>query len=166
MLLYRNFNTSAHPQNSTAMLILLNATSKHRLLKSIKITGAVGIALAMQACSSSGQRPASPGAKSLQKTQCIREIPARYQTINKKSLIAPETPREEVIPAQYQTVLRWVLEENGRAQSREMPAKQIALPFRSVQQGPQVTTKTRAPEVRDIPVKVHTGTPQMVWRRV
>ena len=122
--------------------------------------------IVLQTCSSSGQRPASPDAKSLQKTQCIREIPARYQTITKKTLIAPETTREEVIPAQYQTVLRWVLEENGQAQSREMPAEQIALPFRSVQQGPQVTTKTRAPEVRDIAVKVHTGTPQMVWRRV
>lgn len=120
----------------------------------------------LQTCSSPGQRPASPDAKSLQKTQCIREIPARYQTITKKTLIAPETTREEVIPAQYQTVVRWVLEENGQAQAREMPAEQIALPYRSVQQGPQVTTKTRAPEVRDIAVKVHTGTPQMVWRQV
>ena len=120
----------------------------------------------LQTCSAPGQRPASPDARSLQKTQCIREIPARYQTITKKTLVAPETTREEIIPAQYQTVLRWVLEENGQAQARELPAEQIALPYRSVQQEPRVTTKTRAPEVRDIAVTVHTGTPQLVWRQV
>jgi hypothetical protein len=120
----------------------------------------------LQTCSTSGQRAASPDAKTLQRTQCIREIPARYQTIIKKSLIRPETTREEIIPAQYKTVMRWVLEENGRAQSRDLPAEQIALPYSSVQQQPQVTTKTLEAEVRDITVKVHQGMPQMVWRRV
>jgi hypothetical protein len=51
MLPYRNFNSNAHPQQPTAMLILLNATSENRLLHSIKITAGVGITLAMQGCS-------------------------------------------------------------------------------------------------------------------
>ncbi len=120
----------------------------------------------LQTCRSPGQRAVTPDAKSLQKTQCIREIPARYQTITKKVLVTPESTREEITPAQYKTVLRWVLEENGRAQAHEIAAQQIALPYRSVEQGPQIMPKTLEAKVRDIPVKVHTGSPQLVWRRV
>lgn len=42
---------------------------------------------------------------------CAVEIPAKTRKVNVTRLVRPETTRTEIVPAQYETVTRWVVDQ-------------------------------------------------------
>jgi Putative peptidoglycan binding domain len=120
----------------------------------------------LQTCSTPGQRAVGPDAKSLQNTKCLQQIPPRYKTITKKVLVTPETVKEEIVPAKFKSVVRWKLENDGRAESQELPAQLVQMPYRSMEKAPEVVKHKVEAQAQDIVVKEHVGLPQLAWRRV
>lgn len=120
----------------------------------------------LQACNAPGQRAAAPNTKSLPKTQCLVEIPAKYKKVTKDVLVTPETVKEEITPAKYKTVRRWVLEEDGRTEEQQQPAQLTQLPYEAQVKGPAVVPRPVDAQVEKVNLRTHSGIPQYVLRRV
>ncbi len=118
----------------------------------------------LESCRASAQRPAGSGVASRQ-AKCAREIPAQYQTLTRRVLVAPETTREEITPAVYATITKWVLEAPARAVPETLPASTRQLPLTEVAQPAKVQEQVVAPTTAAVGVTQHEGMPQLVWRR-
>lgn len=120
----------------------------------------------LRTCQAKEQRAASPDRRSLQQTQCVHEVPARYQTVVQRVLVKPQTVKEEVIPARYKTITKWVVEENGQAIEEPLPERKTALAYKAVMQEASLDVQQMPPQTLDISVKTHVGKPALVMRQV
>jgi hypothetical protein len=81
-------------------------------------------------------------------------------------LVSPETVKEEITPAKYKTVRRWVLEEDGRTEAEKLPAHETQMKYAALVQAPSVQPQSVEARTENIPVRTHTGIPQPVLRSV
>lgn len=121
----------------------------------------------LESCRASAQRAAGAGVASRQGSQakCVREVPARFESVTRRVLVQPESTREEVIPAVYSTITKWVLEEPARAVPEVLPASTRQLPLTEVVRPAQVQAQTVSATTAALNVTQHEGMPQLVWRR-
>ena len=118
----------------------------------------------LENCRASAQRAAGSNVASSQ-AKCVRELPPRLQTVNRRVLVQPETTREEITPPVYATITKWVLEEPARAIPEVLPASTRQLPLTQVAQPAAVQSQTVPPTTTAVRVTQHEGMPQLVWRR-
>lgn len=96
---------------------------------------------------------------------CAKEIPAKTKTVRVTKLVKPETTRTEVIPAEYKTVTRWVVDEPAEvipvAMQDEIDALEIAELVK-----PAETVQQEVPaEMLSMNVKRYEGKPKIVARQ-
>lgn len=122
--------------------------------------------IVLKACSSAGQRAASPNRQSRQQTQCAQEQPAVYKTVRQQVLVTPESVREEIIPARYKTITKWVLVENGWAEPLQLPEKTSAIAYQAVIAESAIEQKPVPAQTTQLTVKNHIGQPSLTWQQV
>ncbi|MGC8853357.1 MAG: peptidoglycan-binding domain-containing protein [Halothiobacillaceae bacterium] len=96
---------------------------------------------------------------------CAREVPARIEKVKRKVLITPETTREEVIPAVYKTITRWVLEKPAQAIPVEVPARTAKLKVQTVAEPERIEEENLPPKVREFLATQYEGEPRLVIRQ-
>lgn len=122
--------------------------------------------IVLKTCSHAGQRAASPNRQSRQQTQCALEQPAVYRTVKQKVLVTPESVREEIIPARYKTITKWVLVENGWAEPLQLPERTSGIPYQAVIAESAIEQKPVPAQTTQLTVKNHIGQPSLTWQQV
>ncbi|TQV65231.1 MAG: hypothetical protein FNT29_01760 [Halothiobacillaceae bacterium] len=97
---------------------------------------------------------------------CARLIPARSKTVKRKLLVQPETTREEVEPAVYKEITRWVIETPARAVPVETPPEMGSMRVRKIAAPEQVEEEQLPPQVRHFVTTQYEGSPSIIFRRV
>ena len=95
---------------------------------------------------------------------CAVEIPARTKTVKVTRLVKPETTRTEVVPAEYKTITRWVVDqpaeiipvttddeintlevtelvEPAQTREREVPAETVSMPVKRYEGKPRIVAR-------------------------
>ncbi|WP_305897449.1 peptidoglycan-binding protein [Marinobacter sp. MDS2] len=96
---------------------------------------------------------------------CAKEIPAKTKTVTVTKLVKPESTRTEVIPAEYKTVTRWVVDEPAEVIPVTMQDEIDALEIAELVK-PAETVQQQVPaEVLSMNVKRYEGKPKIVARQ-
>lgn len=118
----------------------------------------------LESCRASSARAAGAATTSPQ-AKCARELPPRFQTLTRRVLVQAETTREEVTPAQFASITKWVLETPARALPETLPATTRAVAVTEVARLAEVSEHHLAPPTTPVQLARHEGMPQLVWRR-
>lgn len=96
---------------------------------------------------------------------CARTIPAKTQNVHRRILAQPETVREEVEPAQYKEVTRWVLERPAQAiPVVEEPTTQ-AMNVQVISQTERLSERNVPAEIQQLRTTRFEGEPSVVLRQ-
>ena len=96
---------------------------------------------------------------------CVKSVPARYKTLTRKILLKPETLREEIEPAVYREVKKWVVETPARTVPVDIPEKTGAITVQSVSTQEQINEQQRPPIVANLESINYEGEPMPTWRQ-
>ncbi|WP_167373017.1 peptidoglycan-binding domain-containing protein [Marinobacter vinifirmus] len=96
---------------------------------------------------------------------CAVEIPARTKTVNVTKLVKPETTRTEVIPAEYKTVTRWVVDQPAQVIPVKTDDEIEAFEVSEVVEQPQTRETAIPAETLQMNVKRYEGKPRIVARQ-
>ena len=96
---------------------------------------------------------------------CAKEIPAKTKTVTVTKLVKPETTRTEVIPAEYKTVTRWVVDEPAEVIPVTMQDEIDALEVAELVKPAETVQQEVPAEVLSMNVKRYEGKPKIVARQ-
>lgn len=96
---------------------------------------------------------------------CAKEIPAKTKTVTVTKLVKPETTRTEVIPAEYKTVTRWVVDEPAEVIPVTMQDETDALEIAELVKPAETVQQEVPAEVLSMNVKRYEGKPKIVARQ-
>lgn len=96
---------------------------------------------------------------------CSRLIPAKTRTIKRKMLVQPETTREEVEPAVYKEITRWVIETPARAVPVDIKPQMGSMRVKEITEPERIEEEQLPPEIRHFVATEYEGTPAIVFRR-
>jgi len=99
------------------------------------------------------------------KALCVKAVPARYKTLTRKILLKPETTREEVEPAIYREVSKWVVETPARTVAIDLPEKTHPVTVQVIETPEQVDETQEPPKITNINSVRYEGTPTPTWRQ-
>ncbi|OJS99831.1 hypothetical protein BEE62_06850 [Marinobacter nauticus] len=117
----------------------------------------------LEPCRTSGA--AAYGAASAVFGFCAKEIPARTKTITVTRLVQPETTRTEVIPAEYKTVTRMVVDQPAEVVPVELDDEIESFEVAELVEPAQATEREIPAETMDVNVRRFEGRPQIVARQ-
>jgi len=96
---------------------------------------------------------------------CVKAIPARYKSLTRKILLKPETTREEVEPAIYREVSKWIVETPARTVPIEIPEKTRPFIVQAIATSEQVDETQQPPSIANINSTRYEGIPTPTWRQ-
>jgi hypothetical protein len=96
---------------------------------------------------------------------CARTIPAKTQQVKRRVLVQPATTKEEVIPAEYKEVTRWVVERPARAVPVEIEPTVKKIPALEVAQPETVKERSIPPKVVELVRTLYEGEPKVALRQ-
>ncbi|MEP3560690.1 MAG: peptidoglycan-binding domain-containing protein [Marinobacter sp.] len=96
---------------------------------------------------------------------CAKEIPAKTKTVTVTKLVKPESTRTEVIPAEYKTVTRWVVDEPAEVIPVTMQDEIDALEIAELVKPAETVQQEVPAEVLSMNVKRYEGKPKIVARQ-
>ncbi len=117
----------------------------------------------LEPCRTSGA--AAYGASSAVFGFCAKEIPAKTKTVTVTRLVKPETTRTEVVPAEYKTVTRRVVEQPAEVIPVEMDDETESFEIAELVQPAQAIEQEIPAETMDVPIRRYEGRPQIVARQ-
>lgn len=117
----------------------------------------------LEPCRTSGA--AAYGASSAVFGFCAKEIPARTKTITVTRLVKPETTRTEVIPAEYKTVTRKVVDKPAEVVPVELDDEIETFEVAELVEAAQTREREIPAETMDVNVKRYEGRPRIVARQ-
>lgn len=117
----------------------------------------------LEPCRTSGA--AAYGAASAVFGFCAKEIPAKTKTITVTRLVKPETTRTEVIPAEYKTVTRMVVDQPAEVVPVELDDEIESFEVAELVEPAQATEREIPAETMDVNVRRFEGRPQIVARQ-
>jgi len=117
----------------------------------------------LEACRTSGA--AAYGASSAVFGFCAKEIPARTKTVTVSRLITPEVTRTEVIPAEYKTVLRRLVDTPAQIIPVELDDEIDTLEITELVEPAQTKEREVPAETLNVDIKRYEGRPHVVARQ-
>lgn len=117
----------------------------------------------LEPCRTSGA--AAYGASSAVFGFCAKEIPARTKTITVTRLVKPETTRTEVIPAEYKTVIRKVVDKPAEVVPVDLDDEIETLEVSELVEAAQAREREIPAETMSVNVKRYEGRPRIVARQ-
>lgn len=117
----------------------------------------------LEPCRTSGA--AAYGASSAVFGLCAKEIPARTKAIAVTKLVKPETTRTEVIPAEYKTVTRKVVDKPAEVVPVELDDEIETFEVAELVEAAQTREREIPAETMDVNVKRYEGRPRIVARQ-
>ncbi|MAL98305.1 MAG: hypothetical protein CL583_07610 [Alteromonadaceae bacterium] len=117
----------------------------------------------LEPCRTSGA--AAYGAASAVFGFCAKEIPARTRTITVTRLVKPETTRTEIIPAEYKTVTRKVVDQPAEVVPVELDDEIDTLEIAELVEPAQTRQREVPAETMDVSVRRYEGRPTIVARQ-
>lgn len=117
----------------------------------------------LEPCRTSGA--AAYGASSAVLGFCAREIPARTKTVSVTRLVKPETTRTEVIPAEYKTVTRKVIDKPAQVVPVKVDDEIDTLEVAELVEPAQTKQREIPAETVDVNVRRYDGRPRIVARQ-
>lgn len=112
---------------------------------------------------------ATPGSRKLKapaaQSMCTHTQPARFKTLTRKVLTAPETVREEIEPAIYKNVKLWVVDTPARVIELDIPEKTGLITVQTIVTPERIDERQLPPLVVNIESIKHDGVPRPVWRQ-
>lgn len=96
---------------------------------------------------------------------CVKAMPARYKTLTRKILLKPETTREEIEPAIYREVSKWVVETPARTLPIDLPEKTRPFTVQAIATPEQVDETQQPPTIANINSTRFEGEPTPTWRQ-
>ncbi|WP_029652920.1 peptidoglycan-binding domain-containing protein [Marinobacter daepoensis] len=117
----------------------------------------------LEPCRTSGA--AAYGASSAVLGFCAREIPARTKTVTVTRLVKPETTRTEVIPAEYKTVTRKVIDKPAQVVPVKVDDEIDTLEVAELVEPAQTKQREIPAETVNVNVRRYDGRPRIVARQ-
>ncbi|MDD2893981.1 MAG: peptidoglycan-binding domain-containing protein [Halothiobacillaceae bacterium] len=96
---------------------------------------------------------------------CVKAMPARYKTLTRKILLKPETTREEIEPAIYREVSKWVVETPARTLPIELPEKTSPFTVQAIATPEQVDETQQPPTIANLNSTHFEGAASPTWRQ-
>ena len=117
---------------------------------------------ALVPCRAPGQ--SSAGASQGQ-ALCVKAVPARYKTLTRKILLKPETTREDIEPAIYREVSKWIVETPARTVVIDLPEKTRPFTVQAIEASEQVDETQKPPTIVNVNSVRYEGAPTPTWRQ-
>lgn len=96
---------------------------------------------------------------------CARTIPAKTRTIKRQVLLQAATTREEVIPAEYREITRWVLDRPARAVPIEVSPTTAQVPVLVISEPERVEEKPQPSQIAELMRTLYEGEPRVALRQ-
>ncbi|WP_417551958.1 peptidoglycan-binding domain-containing protein [Marinomonas fungiae] len=96
---------------------------------------------------------------------CAKEIPAKEQWVKVQVLVQPEQSKVEVVPAKYETVTKWVVDQPARVVEVSLAPKLEEVPVDEVVKPASANPRQVPAQTRQMQLKSYSGKPKMVMRR-
>lgn len=96
---------------------------------------------------------------------CAKEIPAKEQFVKVQVLVQPEQSKVEVIPAKYEEVTKWVVDEPARVVEVSLAPRVEDVVVEEIVKPASANPEQVPAQMRDIQLKSYEGKPQMVMRQ-
>jgi len=97
---------------------------------------------------------------------CVKAVAARYKTLTRKILLKPETTREEIEPAIYREVSKWIVETPARTVAIDLPEKTRPFNVQAIEASERVDETQKPPTIVNINSVRYEGAPAPTWRQV
>lgn len=117
----------------------------------------------LEPCRTSGA--AAYGASSAVFGFCAKEIPARTKSVTVTRLVKPETTRTEIVPAEFKTVTRRVVEQPAEVIPVELGDETESFEIAELVQPAKAIEQEIPAETMDVPIRRYEGRPQIVARQ-
>ncbi|MGP9833554.1 peptidoglycan-binding domain-containing protein [Marinobacter sp. NSM] len=117
----------------------------------------------LEPCRTSGA--AAYGASSAVFGFCAKEIPAKTKTVTVTRLVKPETTRTEVIPAEFKTVIRKVVDQPAEVVPVELDDEIESFEIAELIEPAQTIEREVPAETMEVNVRRFEGRPQIVARQ-
>ena len=115
----------------------------------------------LEPCRAAGTRYSQSGAIAL----CAKEVPAREEIVKVNVLVSPETTKVITVPAVYESVTRWVVDQPARVVEVDT-APEVDSIAKVETVSPEKTEQRTQPAVtRTINITKYQGEPQVALRR-
>lgn len=115
----------------------------------------------MDRCRAGGTRYAKTDAIAY----CVRELPAKQETVTVQELVQPEGLQEEIEPAQYQYVVRRVVDKPARVVQVTLSPEMVDIPVEEVAVPSQTHQMEVPAQTKDLQVTSYEGEPRLVMRK-
>lgn len=99
-------------------------------------------------------------------TLCTRHIPAKKKSIKRKILVQPETTREEIEPAVYKEVSRWIVETPARIIPVDIHPRTRSIRVQEIARPERIEEEQIPPKIKQLAATLFEGEPKLVFRRV
>lgn len=96
---------------------------------------------------------------------CGKEIPAREQIVKVQVLVQPEQSKVEVVPAKYEEVTKWVVDEPARVVEVSLAPRMEDVAVEEIVRPASASPQEVPAQLREMQLKSYEGKPQMVMRR-
>lgn len=96
---------------------------------------------------------------------CAKEVPAKEEWVNVQVLVQPEQSKVEVVPAKYETVTKWVIDQPARVVEVSLAPKLEDVPVDEVVKPASANPRQVPAQTRQMQMKSYQGKPKMVMRQ-
>jgi len=96
---------------------------------------------------------------------CAKEIPAKEQIVKVQVLVQPEQSKVEVIPAKYENVTKWVIDEPARVVEVSLAPRMEDVAVEEIVRPASASPQEVPAQMREIQLKSYDGKPRMVMRQ-
>ncbi len=96
---------------------------------------------------------------------CAREIPAKLETVKVQVLVRPEQSKVVVVPATYETVTKWVIDQPARVVEVSLAPKLEDVPIDEVVKPASANPRQVPAQTKELRLKAYSGKPRMVMRQ-
>ncbi|MCY0965033.1 peptidoglycan-binding domain-containing protein [Parathalassolituus penaei] len=97
---------------------------------------------------------------------CLVEVPEESKMVSKTVLIKPERTEEEVIPAEYTTVSKQVVDVAAHTETINHPAVYKTVEVEKMVEPPKELAQTVPAKYQDLPQTVKVSDARMEWREI
>lgn len=96
---------------------------------------------------------------------CAREIPAKEKVVKVQVLVQPEQSKVEVVPAKYEEVTKWVVDQPARVVEVSLAPRTEEVEVEEIVKPASASPYQVPAQTRKIQTQVYEGSPRMVMRQ-